>query len=329
VHAAFLCIWKFGVRPGNLIKQGSAPGFVPYFCGPEFFRCPGVVSSLCGEGNTLQSDLDHLFTLPLSEFTDGRNALAARLKRDKQLDDANRVKALGKPSVSAWAVNQLYWKHRDAYDRLTESGARFREAQSSLLAGKSADLRGPTDARRAALSELSRLAASLLAEAGHNPAPETMRRISATLEAMSVHVTLPDEQTAGHLTHDIDPPGFDSLTSAGSMPIQRPSPPTASKPVVDPATLKAALKDAERKLAAAREAVNSAEAELKKADADSKKAEKEKQQARERFEHASSASDTAVQIARRALAHLELETNSLREAEREAEKAIREFNSAR
>src|SRR6185436_5439623 len=133
---------------------------------------------------TLQSDLDHLFTLPLAEFTDARNALAAQLKRDKKPDDAARVKSLGKPSVSAWAVNQLYWKHRDAFDRLLETGARFREAQASLLAGKNADLRGPTDARRAALSELSRLAASLLTEPGHNPAPETMRRISATLEAM-------------------------------------------------------------------------------------------------------------------------------------------------
>jgi len=233
-----------------------------------------------------------------------------------------------KPSVSAWAVNQLYWKHRDAFDRLTESGARFREAQSSLLAGKNTDLRGPTDTRRAALSELSRLAASLLGEAGHNPAPETMRRISATLEAISVHVKLPDEQTAGHLTHDIDPPGFDALTAAGPIPIRRPAAPAFKPADANAATSRAALKDAEHKLATAREAVKSAEEASKRSDADAKKAEQEKQEAGKRYEEATSAYDAAAQIARRALANLELETRALKDAERDAEKAIREFNSA-
>src|SRR5262245_13406605 len=125
----------------------------------------------------LDNDVDELFKAPLAEFTGTRNALAARLKKEGRGEDADRIKALTKPSVSAWAVNQLYWNQRDAYDRLIEAGERLRHAQASQLAGKTADIREPRDARRDALTDLSRLAAGLLADAGHNASPETMRRI--------------------------------------------------------------------------------------------------------------------------------------------------------
>ena len=229
----------------------------------------------------VQSELDSLFTLPLAEFTGARNALAAQLKRDKRLDDANRVKALGKPSVSAWTVNQLFWKHRDVFDRLVDAGQRFRDAQALVFAGKTADLRGPTEARRAVLSELSRLAASLLSETGHNPSPDIMRRIAASLEALSVNV-LPEDQTPGHLTHDIDPPGFESLSSFPTMPVTWPTP-VISKAVISESAVKTALQDAERQLAAAQSGVKTAEAELKKVETEARKAEQEKQDAKERF----------------------------------------------
>src|SRR5882672_4387613 len=98
----------------------------------------------------LEDDVDALFRLPLAEFTSGRNTLAAQLKKAGRGDEkaeADLVKALVKPSISAWAVNQLYWNHREAFERLLESGARFHKAQSSRLAGKLADMRTALDAR--------------------------------------------------------------------------------------------------------------------------------------------------------------------------------------
>jgi len=68
---------------------------------------------------------DELFRLPLSEFTAARNALAAKLKKDGDSEESDRIKALAKPPVSAWVVNQLYWKHRGAFDRLFAAGERF------------------------------------------------------------------------------------------------------------------------------------------------------------------------------------------------------------
>jgi hypothetical protein len=51
------------------------------------------------------TDLDALFTLPLADFTAARNALVKRLKQSERSDEAAKVMALTKPSISAWAVN--------------------------------------------------------------------------------------------------------------------------------------------------------------------------------------------------------------------------------
>src|SRR5262249_48772067 len=161
----------------------------------------------------LEDDVDALFKLPLAEFTRARNDLAARLKRDGRADDANLVKALAKPSVSAWAANQLHWKHQEAFDRLLAAGQRIRQAQAAGTTGSIADMRESLDARREALSQLSDLAGVLLRDAGHNAAPDTIHRIPTTLEALSAYAKLSGGPTPGRLTQDVDPPGFASLAS--------------------------------------------------------------------------------------------------------------------
>ena len=80
--------------------------------------------------NQSDHDVDALFRLPLTEFTSARNGLAAQLKKKGRTQDASDVKALGKPSVSAWAVNQMYWNHRDVY---RSPGGRSRVAHSAGL----------------------------------------------------------------------------------------------------------------------------------------------------------------------------------------------------
>src|SRR6267142_4127678 len=158
----------------------------------------------------LDDDIDALFKLPLTEFVSARKALAARLKKNGLISEAEGVKALAKPSISAWTVNQLYWRHREAFDELIATGQRFRKAQ---VTGKMVNMREALDARREALSQLSDLATEALRDAGHNPSLDTLRRIGTTLEALSAFASLSGGPTLGRLTEDIDPPGFDSLGS--------------------------------------------------------------------------------------------------------------------
>src|SRR5436190_4995499 len=161
----------------------------------------------------LDDDIDALFKLPLTEFVGARKALAARLKQKGLVSEAEGVKALAKPSISAWTVNQLYWRHREAFDELIATGQRFRKAQ---VTGKMVNMREALDARREALSHLSDLATEALRDAGHNPSLDTLRRITTTLEALSAYTSVSGGQTLGRLTEDIDPPGFDSLGSFAS-----------------------------------------------------------------------------------------------------------------
>src|ERR1041385_3985548 len=158
----------------------------------------------------LDDDINELFKAPLSEFIAARKALAARLKKSGFASEAEEIKKLAKPSVSAWTVNQLYWKHREEFDELIATAQRFRKAQTS---GKMVNMREALDARREALAHLSDLAAEVLRDAGNNPSLDTLRRISTTLEGLSAYAAQSDGPAPGRLPQYSDPPGFDSFAS--------------------------------------------------------------------------------------------------------------------
>lgn len=286
----------------------------------------------------LNDDVDELFKLPLAEFTDARNTLAKQLKQSGRANDANLVKSLTKPSVSAWTVNQLYWHYREAFDTLLAAGQRFRKAQTS---GKIADMRGALEARREALSELSDLATSLLQDAGHNPSLDTIHRITTTLEAISAYASLSDGPTPGRLSQDVDPPGFESLASfvpsAGTTKVTATATkkPTAASDArqleqtrqVKIAAAKVSLQAAKKALADARVRVQSLETAKKTAYADVKQAEKQLREAEERFKKARAASEAASHRSQSILAQAEDATKAVEDAKRAVEKATKELES--
>jgi hypothetical protein len=288
------------------------------------------------------ADIDALFQLPPEKFTAARNDLAARLKGAGKLDEAARVKGLSKPPVSVWVVNQLFWRHKKAFDRLMAAGERLRKAQASQLRGKGGDLREPLEARREALADLSRDAVALLRESGHGASPDLMRRVTTTLEALATYANHPSAPRAGHLTADIDAPGFEALAaliprgSGGKrgdepsrvIPFARKAPQRRSK---DPkerkkqeeadrkarlAAATAAIQAAEKSLADARKAAARAEAALKKAAARAKEAEREKEAISARYEKVTAEADKARQDARKVAAEAEDAAQAVEDAER-------------
>lgn len=302
----------------------------------------------------LKDEVDDLFKLPLAEFTDARNALARRLKQSGRADDASLVKTLVKPSISAWTVNQLYWNYRSAFDRLLAAGQRFHKAQTSGAAGKLADLRGSLDARREALTHLAQLAESLLGEAGHNASPETIRRITTTLEAVSAHASPADGPTLGRLSQDVDPPGFELLASfvpaggsvkgntaaarAPSTATTTTSPQKAAREreekrrleqtrQVRIAAAKVSLQAAKRSLVAARTRAQTLESAHKKANAEVKEAEKRKREAEERLKHATAASAEAARRAQNIADDAEQAAKAVEDARRAVERESKELES--
>jgi hypothetical protein len=296
-------------------------------------------------------DIDALYKLPLSEFTAARNALAGRLKKAGRADDADRVKALNKPTAPAWAVNQLYWQHRDLFDRLIASGERLRNAQASKLAGQSGDIRGALDSLRETLSELTRRASDRLKESGSGTTPDQMRRVTSTLEALASIGIVPGGPQPGRLSDEVDPPGFETLaalvpsserTERGEAPTRvltfRHEPP-AHKPVkgkprsedeeqrraeerkAQIATAKAQAEEAERALREARATAQQAQSDLKKAAAQAKDTEQEMIEAEHRLEKAAKEAHAARQTARRLAVEAETAAQAVEDAERGVERA--------
>lgn len=298
-------------------------------------------------GGTLDAEVDALFQLPPGEFTAARNAFATRLKKAGHPDDAEQVKSLAKPSVTAWAANQLYWRHREAFDRLLDTGEKFRRAQAAQLSGKATDLRGPLEARRAALADLSKLAAGVLRDGGSSPTPENMRRITTTLEALSTYGATADAPRPGRLQDDVEPPGFETLAalvprvdegggrSTGPTHVipfqQKPRPAKRGRGKLSPEAearqaeeerqaRAVARHEAERALREAKKSAQQAEERLKKAAARAKQAEQDKADAEARLEKATAAADAARQEARRVAAEAEEAAQALQDAERALEK---------
>jgi len=300
----------------------------------------------------LEDDVDALFQLPLAEFIGARKTLAARLKKDGHATDAERIKLLAKPSISAWAVNQLYWHHRDAFDRLVATGRRFHKAQES---GKLPAMREALDDRRQTLSELTDLATTVLDDAGHNPSTDTVRRITSTLEAMSAYASLaasePDRLVPGRLTADVDPPGFESfgsftpsvkntnVSTHDTKKVLSTRSSTAGKASDSAlstqqsalrtklAAAKIAVQNAKKSLTAARSEAQNVEARKKKADAAAREAESHRREAEARFKKATAASEAATERAQIVAAEMSEAAKALDDAKRAVETTTKELES--
>lgn len=231
---------------------------------------------------TANPDIDALFTLPLESFTAARNALAVSLRKAGKKLDAERVRRIARPPASAWAVNQVYWRRREDFDRLLALGGKARAASSS---GR--ELRAALDARRALVAELTECAAAFLREAGHAASPNALRRITITLEVLSSAPASAEVQ-AGRLTADLEPLGFDDL----ALLLGGSATPAANVLPFDSAAHKAR---AAEKIAAEKRAAEKKTVEKRQAEA----------LARERAKQAVKAAEEALKAARRKAAHAE------------------------
>jgi hypothetical protein len=171
-----------------------------------------LVIAARAEGETLD-ELDRLFSLPLDEFTRARNELAKRLKQDGDADAAEQVRALAKPSVPAWAVNQLARHEPEGVRSLLNVGARLRSAQERSLRGEQAadEVRAAQAEERELLRVLTQRAGELLREAGRPATGATLDRVSSTLRAGTLAEPGRTLLREGRLTGDVEVSGFDAF----------------------------------------------------------------------------------------------------------------------
>ena len=78
----------------------------------------------------LEADIDRLYGVPLDEFVAERDQLAKRLNKEGDREAGARIKALRKPTVGAWALNQAVRRRRKETAALLATGERLREPRT-------------------------------------------------------------------------------------------------------------------------------------------------------------------------------------------------------
>ena len=266
----------------------------------------------------IDTAIDQLFQGPLDAFTDARNALAKSAKRPD-------VKALAKPSLPAWAVNQLHWHHRQVLDRLVAASEAVRAAHQRVLAGESTDIARADQVHLEALREAAAAARGVLTAGGHAITPSTLDAIRDTLQA------LPSPDANGRLTRPLSPRGLEALAGlvfAARVPGPAAAPPAAPRPtpsLAAGAASKAAAAGDAAAAKAARDKAKVAEKAAKEREAARRKAEAVLAGAREALAEA----DAAVEQAERDLATSQARRVAAREAVKRAQRQVEELSFGR
>ena len=168
----------------------------------------------------MADEIDELYALPLGDFTRARNDLEKRLRKEGHRDQAAEVKALRKPTVPAWALNQVARRHKKEVARLIEAGRRVSSAQEKLLGGgdrKALD-KASTDQRELS-RKLVRAAVTIGDEAGTATGAAFEDKVGATLRAAAADDEVAAQLAAGRLEREQEAVG---LLGFGSVPEAKP-----------------------------------------------------------------------------------------------------------
>ena len=159
--------------------------------------------------------IERLYGLPLEEFTAARDEAARRLRRRGDGDGGTELKQLRKPTVAAWALNQVRRNNREQSDELIEAGQRLREAHESLLAGGGRESleRAAEDERRLVV-ELARHAERELVAVGRSVSGAVRDSLRTTLHAVASDAEAREALAAGRLVREHDASGLGPLAES-------------------------------------------------------------------------------------------------------------------
>ena len=234
-----------------------------------------------------EEGVDELYGLDPNDFVAARNDLVKALKKSGDKAFAAEVAKLKRPTPAAWAVNQMARRRREELEELVRLGEALRGAQDRALAGDDpGDMRQAGRARRDAVARLAERADRLLVERG-GVAGAHAGDVTATLEAASLDAEAGAAVLAGRLSTELEPPSGFGLFDLTVAPAARakPKPAPAEEPEAEAQAERderarqeaeeavaearrrweertAQAKEAVARVAAGRQAVREAEAEI-------------------------------------------------------------------
>ena len=209
------------------------------------------------------ADLDHLYGLPLEEFTPARDAAAKEIRKAGDKQTAGLVAKLSKPTPAAWTANQVAREQPELIEALLEAGQTLREAQEAAVSGGGArGLRDATQAERKAVDAVMSAAAAY--KPGGRPLSNAMAdRLRTTLHAAAGDEAIRDALSEGRLTGEAQAGGAWPFALEPAAP-EVPAKPAKKEPASKkkkPAAKKTKDEQAAEREAKAREAAEQAERE--------------------------------------------------------------------
>jgi hypothetical protein len=242
-----------------------------------------------------EQGLDRVFGAPLEEFVSERNALAKELSAAGKDGEAADVKALKKPSVSAWALNQGVRADAKAAKAVLKAAKALEVAQDEALQGEGFGLRDAQEEQQRTVDAM--LDAVEAAVEGRGLAPAMVDRVRETLRAIPGDDELRAEFEEGRVTRDRRAVGFSgAIADVSAAP--------KGKRAAKQAPRK---REAERRLARARKDHEAAEERLEVARGSVEQLDEQLKAARRRAKEAEAALSEAK--------------SELRTAEKEAKRA--------
>jgi hypothetical protein len=242
--------------------------------------------------------IDALYQLPLEEFTAARNSLA-------KASGDNAIKKLEKPTLPAWAVNQLYWRERKLWDEVIKTSTQVRTAYKKMLEGKDADVRAAETFHAEAMRKAKDAIRRMVEEAGNTASDAVMTPVTETLDA------LPTTDEPGRLTRPLRRTGFEALQGVTITAKAKPMVERAEtkKPPADESDKERRKREADQQeLAMNKERLRFAEAAEREAEAAvdrAKRAVERAEKTRERIEKELEEAVAAEKSARKELAAAE------------------------
>jgi hypothetical protein len=221
---------------------------------------------------TFDDAIDELYGAGLDAFVPLRSKLVRELRAQGDKDESEQLAKLRKPTVFAWALNQLARHERRDVDLLLDAGHRLREAQAGVLRGADkAEFERARQSEKDALRRLERAAAKVLTEERGSASSALLQQISSTLRTAAVSEEGRELLARGRFVAPLESEGFGALAGLA------PDVPPASAPRRQSATAEAKkkLREAKQRLQELERAAREADDRVEKLAKQSAAAERE------------------------------------------------------
>ena len=274
------------------------------------------------EPSELETALLAVYRGPLEEFVSRRDALVKQLRAAKRREDADRVKALRKPSRTAWVLDNIVHEDPAPIEQLAAAIGAAQAVQSG------ADLRAVLDNVRTAIHDVATAGARVAIRAG--------QPIDASTLVTAVHAVIGEASAfgdlrAGRLVDVPDGGGLDILTaitiSVPPSPSVAASPQSTAAPVPEPPKAEPSAQAAKQAAQEAERAI-AARADLQRAEASLAEAREQTDRAEQSVRESQAELDAAERAVSQAQADAQARRADVERARRDAQAAAAHVRDA-